>query len=270
MPQEHERAMMPEDRRQRILADIEAGGSSSIVDLSQKYNVSEMTIRRDFKLLEEQGQIKRTHGGAIRLNSSAVESRYAAKQKINSGNKTTIARYAAEHLINDGDILILEGGTTITALAHYLPARQNLTVVTNGLYTAIELRHLLPHATVICTGGILRDVSFTFVGPLVERFFQEFHADTLFLSATGMTLEAGFTDPNMLESQVKKAMVGAARRIVVLLDSSKFGVRSLTRVLQPGDVDLLITDAGAPPEIVAALRARGVEVCIAPAGAEHR
>jgi DeoR/GlpR family transcriptional regulator of sugar metabolism len=150
-------------------------------------------------------------------------------------------------------------------MAQFLTVRHNLTVVTNGLYTANELRHLLPHVTVICTGGILRDVSFTFVGPLVERFFREFHANTVFVSATGLTLEAGLTDPNMLEVQVKKAMIDAARRVVVLLDSSKFGVQSLSAILRPEDADLLITDDQAPAATIDALKARGIEICQVPA-----
>jgi DeoR/GlpR family transcriptional regulator of sugar metabolism len=262
--------MLPEQRRRQILEQVESGETTSIVDLSQKYAVSEMTIRRDLKLLEEQGQLKRTHGGALPVSAPAVEPRYAAKQKLNAQNKAAIARYAAEHLVAEGDIIILEGGTTITRMAQFLTVRHNLTVVTNGLYTANELRHLLPHATVICTGGILRDVSFTFVGPLVEQFFREFHANTVFVSATGLTLEAGLTDPNMLEVQVKKAMIAAARRVVVLLDSSKFGVQSLSTILRPEGANLLVTDDGAPPAIVDALRARGIEIRQIPAAVPHR
>jgi DeoR/GlpR family transcriptional regulator of sugar metabolism len=259
--------MLPEQRRRQILEQVESGQMTSIVDLSQKYDVSEMTIRRDLKLLEEEGQIRRTHGGALPVNAPAVEPRYAAKQKINAHNKTAIARYAAEHMVSEGDIIILEGGTTITRMAQFLTIRDNLTVVTNGLYTTNELRHLLPHVAVICTGGILRDVSFTFVGPLVEQFFRELHASTVFVSATGLTPEAGLTDPNMLEVQVKKAMIAAARRVIVLLDSSKFGVQSLSTILRPEDADLLITDDQAPRAIVDALRARGIEICQVPAAA---
>lgn len=254
--------MLPELRRRQILADIDTGEVTSIGDLSEKYSVSEMTIRRDLKLLEDDGLVRRTHGGAIRVLSGAVEPRYAAKQKINADRKAQIARYAAEQLVEDGDIIIIEGGTTITTMGQYLTIRPGLTVVTNGLYTTNELRHLLPHTTVICTGGILRDVSFTFVGPTTERFFQEFHANKLFVSGTGLSLAAGLTDPNMLECQVKKAMVGAARQVIILLDSTKIGVQSLTTVLHPGDGQILVTDDGAPAEFVAELRARGVDVRI--------
>lgn len=256
--------MLPAQRRQQILEDIETQGVGTIAEFSKKYGVSEMTIRRDLKILEEQGHVERTHGGAVRRRASVIEPRYAAKQVLHKSLKERIARYAAEKLVGDDDIIILEGGTTVTTMARYLTAKQNLTIVTHGLYTTNELQPLLPRATIICTGGILRDVSFTFVGPVTERFFHEFHANKVFLSATGLTFEAGFTDPSMLETQVKKAMISSADQIIMLLDSSKFGVKSLTTVLPADGADLLVTDEGAPESMVRALRDLGTDVCIVP------
>ena len=256
--------MLPAQRQQRILEDIEKNGVGSITELSQKYAVSEMTIRRDLLVLEEGGRIKRTHGGALLLNSTSAEPRYAAKQKLHASSKESLARYAAETLVEDRDIIILEGGTTVTAMAKYLSHVRDLTVVTHGLYTTNELLHLLPQVTVICTGGILREVSATFAGPVAEQFFHEFHANKLFLSATGLTLEAGFTDPSMLETQIKKAMIASADQVIMLLDSNKFGVKSLTTVLQAGQINILVTDAGAPTDVLQALRAPGVEVHLVP------
>lgn len=254
--------MLAAQRRQQIIDAIIADGATSITTLSERYNVSEMTIRRDLKLLEEEGALRRTHGGALRAGGSTVEPRYAAKQKVYAARKARIAQYAAEHFVAEGDTVLLEGGTTVTAMAQFLKASPGLTAVTNGLYTTNELRSLLPHTTVICTGGMLRDVSFTFVGPQPEAFLREFHAHTLFLSATGLTLEDGLTDPNMLEIQVKKVMVATARRVVILLDSSKFGVQSLAMVLRPESSHILITDQHAPQSMLQALRERGVDVRI--------
>jgi DeoR/GlpR family transcriptional regulator of sugar metabolism len=254
---EKEQPMLSAERRRSILEHIETGQSGSIALLSKKYRVSEMT---DLKMLAQEGRVQRTHGGAVLVRAAGVEPRYAAKQKVNAALKARIARYAAEQLVDAGDIILLEGGTTITAMAQYLRGKHNLTVVTNGLYTANELRHLLPYATVMCTGGILRDVSFTFVGPSTEAFFQGFHGNKLFISATGLTLEAGFTDPNLLETQVRKTMIGAVDQVIALIDSSKFGVKSLTSVVPADGVDILVTDSGAPEEIVQELRARGVDV----------
>ena len=256
--------MLPAQRQQQILEDIEKNGVGSIAELSQKYSVSEMTIRRDLLVLEGVGHIKRTYGGALLSNSLSAEPRYAAKQKLHASSKASLAQYAAEKLVKSGDIIILEGGTTITAMAQYLTNIQNLTVVTNGLYTTNELQSLAPGSTVICTGGILREVSATFVGPVAEQFFREFHANKLFLSATGLTFNAGFTDPSMLETQVKKAMKASADQVIMLLDSHKFGVKSLTTFLQADQINILVTDAAAPEDVLQTLRAKGVEIHIVP------
>jgi DeoR/GlpR family transcriptional regulator of sugar metabolism len=260
--------LLPTQRRQRILADIDHSGMGTVIGLSEKYGVSEMTIRRDLKALAEDGHIKRTHGGAVRQQVSPVELHIVARekrQKLWSAQKARIADFAARDCIADGDVIIMEGGTTVTMMAQYLADKQELTVVTNGLATTSELQRFLPSsATIICAGGILRAVSSTFVGPVAERFFREFHANKLFLSATGLTLAAGVTDPNMLETQVKRAMIASASQVIVLLDSSKFGVKSLMTVLDLDEIDLLITDEATPPDMVEGLKARGVDVCVAP------
>jgi DeoR/GlpR family transcriptional regulator of sugar metabolism len=227
-----------------------------------------MTIRRDLRYLEENGHIKRTYGGAIRWPPSPSDSSVLDRERreeIAARRKVSIARYAAEHLVEDGDIIILEGGTTVTAMIPYLADREELTVVTNGLRTTEELRRHLPlDATILCTGGILRPESSTFVGPATERFFREFHAHRLFLSATGLTLRAGITDPKILETQVKRAMINSASEVIMLLDSSKFGVKSLMNVLELKEITLFITDQDAPAEFIEELQQHGVRVQIAP------
>lgn len=258
----------PTERRRQIIRDIDVLGENVVPRLSRKYGVSEMTIRRDLKALEATGAIKRTYGGAIRWPGGWSEPPLLARDKrqtLAMAQKTLLARYAAEELVTADDSIILEGGTTVTAMAPYLAEKGELTVATNGIATAEELRrHLAPGATIISTGGIVRPESSTCVGAVAERFFGEFHANRLFLSATGLSLDAGLTDPKILEIQVKQAMVEAAREVILLLDSSKFGVRSLMRVVDLGRIDLLLTDEAAPPETVGALRARGLRVILVP------
>lgn len=253
--------MIPEQRRQDILKLVSSQGSGTITELSKRYGVSDMTIRRDLQALEKEGHLKYTHGGAIILQKDGLraEPRYEAKTRQHLTQKAEIARYAA-HFVTDNDIIILESGTTVTAMVPHLAGKENLTVVTNGLFTTTELRTLAPASTVICTGGILRGVSFTFVGPLAERFFAEFYARKLFLSGLGFTLDAGLTDPQMIDTQVKKAMIASADQVIVLVDSSKFGVKSFTRVIAAYDADILITDNAAPREIIEDLRSHGVDV----------
>jgi DeoR/GlpR family transcriptional regulator of sugar metabolism len=257
--------LKPQERQQQIIKDIDSLDDNIIPRLSQKYGVSEMTIRRDLKVLEETGLIKRTYGGAVRWPEPPLLVR-DKRQTLAQPQKARIARYAAEQLVQHGDIIILEGGTTATAMATYLADKDDLTVVTNGMATAEELRRNLPlSATIIATGGILRPESSTCVGPVTERFFREFHANRLFLSATGLTLQEGITDPKMLETQVKRAMIASAGEVIMLMDSTKFGVRSLMKVIDWGEIRMLITDDNASEAMVAGLRAKGVEVVIAPA-----
>ena len=260
--------LLPPLRRQRILEEIAHAGVGLVPELSEKYGVSEMTIRRDLKALEEDGYVQRTHGGAIRRTVSLPEPRIVAResrQTLYAQQKRAIARYAASTCVSDADILILEGGTTATAMVPYLVDYLDLTVVTNGLDTTNELHRLMhPGTTIICAGGILRPEASTFVGPVAERFFREFHANRVFLSATGLTLRAGVTDPSMLETEVKRAMFSSASEVVMLLDSSKFGVKSLMTVLDLEQIDILVTDENCPEEMAEGLRERDVDLRIAP------
>ena len=246
-----------------ILEDIEVRGAGTIEEFSQKYRVSAMTIRRDLQVLEEEGYIEKTYGGAIRKRTSVISDDYAAKQKIAYEQKRRIAEYAAQNFILSGDILILEGGTTVAGVIPYLDKQERLTVITHSLYVAKELQSFLPCFSVICTGGLLRDDSFTFVGPITERVLSEFHANKAFLSFTGLTLEDGFTDPSILETQVKRAIISAADQVIVLLDSTKIGVRSLTTVMSLIEADVLITDADAPADALERLQQLGIDVHIA-------
>lgn len=246
------------ERREAIIELLLAQDAATIPELVDRFGVSHMTIRRDLETLAEEVTMDR---GEVRLlQHSAVEPRYAAKQRVNAALKVQIARYAAQHFVQDGDVILMEGGTTVTAMTRHLHSKFGLTVVTNGLYTINELARLVHTATVMSTGGVLRDVSFTYVGPATEQFLSMIHARTLFVSATGFTLEHGFTDPNPLEAQVRRAMVSCAERVVVLLDSTKFGVVSLVTVAPANGVDVIVTDAGAPAHELKQLREAGVDV----------
>lgn len=260
--------LRPNARREHILKDIEQIDDNLIPQLSEKYGVSEMTIRRDLKVLEDEGYIKRTWGGAVLWPLANVEPAVLSRAKragMGLRQKEAIAAYAARHFVEEGDIITMEGGTTVTAMAQFLKGFEDLTVVTNGLYTTDELqRCLAPSNSIICSGGILRPESSTFVGPVAESFFREFNAHRLFLSATGLSLQTGITDPKMLETQVKRAMIASAGEVILLLDSSKFGVKSLMTVIELSRVTALITDSGAPAELVERLRAGGLNVILAP------
>jgi DeoR/GlpR family transcriptional regulator of sugar metabolism len=260
--------LKPIERRQQILRDIDQLDDNMIPALSLKYGVSQMTIRRDLQVLQETGVIRRTYGGAVRWPQAAETPAVVAREKrqtLATAQKAAIALYAARELVHDGDIIILEGSTTVTGMVPHLTDRHNLTVMTNSLFTAEELRRRMPHsATLLCAGGIIRPESSTFVGPVAERFFRELHVDRLFLSATGLTLREGITDPQMLETQVKRAMIESAGEVIVMLDSTKIGARSLKRIMDFSEIALLVTDADAPPGVLESLRGQGVRVAVVP------
>lgn len=257
--------MLPLQRRSRIVAYLAQHGGGTVAELAALCDVSEMTIRRDLASLEAEEAVQRTHGGAVYLDSSSIELPFDAKEGYHKELKDRIAACAVRRFLHNDAVIILEGGTTVTGMAQSLAGFSNLTILTNGLRTAAALHDLLPAATVMCSGGTLREVSYTFLGPLAQQFFGRFHAHMAFFSAIGFTLEEGFTDADLLESEAKRAMSAAARRRIVLLDSAKFGVRSFTTTFRatPAEVDVLVTDDGAPTEILDVVRDRGIEVIVA-------
>jgi DeoR/GlpR family transcriptional regulator of sugar metabolism len=257
--------LLTERRREQIVELVDQLGSVTNEELVSRFGVSLMTVWRDLTGLEEAGRLRRVRGGAARLDRRLdrrleTEPFYVSKQVINEAKKDSIARYAAQHFIADGDIVFMEAGTTVAAMARHLPAYRHLTVVGNGLGTMNELAKQLPGVTVFCCGGLLREVGLTFVGPQAEAYFRQINAHTCFLSATGITTSEGVTDPNLLEIQVKRAMAHSAERIVLLMDSTKFGIRSLAKIFDICDVDVLVTDDDAPPATLDEIRAVGVDV----------
>ena len=252
-------------RRSRILEVVDEKGSVTTEQLVEQLDVSLMTIWRDLTALDSEGRLRKIRGGATRMvKGRDVEPLFVSKQVVNRQRKEQIAQYAATTLVADNDILFLEAGTTVAAMVKYFQQR-NLTILGNGLGTMNELSNRLPDMNVYCCGGMLRDVAQTFVGPQAEEFFQRMNARTCFLSATGFTFIEGITDPNPLEIQVKRSMAKSAERVVMLLDSTKFGLKSLSRTLTVDEVDILVTDADAPQEYLAQIAQAGVDVRIAEA-----
>lgn len=247
--------MIPAQRRQVLVQTIFDQGGATIKDLSERHDVSEMTIRRDLRQLAKEGQVRISHGGAVPISAKqGSEQLYSLKETINREVKSTIAKYAVENFVNDNDVIILDPGTTAVHMIPHLKAKTGLTVVTNGLQTINMLRELLPQAKLICTGGILRGVSHTFVGPSAEGYFSDFFATCYFVSSVGVTLGDGLTDPQILDTQVKKAMLRSAGKTIALLDSSKFGVRSTVKVADLSELHAIVTGAELAPETITSLR----------------
>jgi len=252
--------LLIDERRQHILSLIRSHGRALVRELSRSLNISQITIRKDLEYLQSKGLVQRTHGGALRIQSSALlDPTLKEKQKQHSQEKQRIAE-AAVRMVEEGQCVMLDSGTTTTAIAHELKSFSQLTVITNAVNIAAELTST--NLEVILIGGSLRKNSFSLVGPLAEDVLQEMHADILFLGVDGFDPEVGLTTPNFLESRVNRAMVKAASRVVAVCDSTKFNRRSLSRIVLPSAIHCVITDRGLPPETAEILRAQNIEVVL--------
>ncbi|WP_243648225.1 transcriptional repressor AgaR [Acidipila rosea] len=252
--------MLIDERRQHIFAILQSEGRVLVGDIARKLGISQITIRKDLDALQAKGLILRTHGGALPAQTGALfDPSIQEKQQRHLQEKQRIATAAAK-LVHEGQCVMLDSGTTTTAVAHALKRFHQLTVITNAVNIAAELTGT--DFEVILTGGTLRKNSFSLVGPLAEDVLQEMHADVLFLGVDGLDLEAGVTTPNVLESRVNRAMVKAARTVVAVCDSTKFNRRSLSRIVSLSEIHHVITDQAASAPIVEALRNHNIQVTL--------
>lgn len=252
--------MLIDERRRHILSLVQSQGRVLVGELSRTLGISQITIRKDLEHLQSRGLVQRTHGGALRLQSGALfDPSLQEKQKQHSQEKQRIAD-AAARMVQEGQCVMLDSGTTTTAVAHALKRFSQLTLITNAVNIAADLAST--NFEVILIGGTLRKNSFSLVGPLAEDVLEEMHADILFLGVDGFDVETGITTPNFLESRVNRAMVKASRRIVVVCDSTKFNRRSLSRIIPTAAVHSVITDKNLPREAEEALRSQNIEVIL--------
>ena len=249
---------MSEDRRRQIIERIEAEGRVRVEDLSEKFEVSQVTIRKDLADLEERGLLQRTHGGAVFVHKSRFNPSFLEKVQLQAAQKQAIARKAVE-FIEEGDAIILDAGSTTLALAQVMKDRfRRLVVITSSIPIALELSHTA--WDLIIVGGQLRQHSLALIGPASVCALRDYHVDKAFLGATGVTLKNGYSTPNPLDAELKQAMMRSAERTFVLTDSSKLGHAVLAAYAQLDEVHTLITDAKAPQTFVQAMQHRELRI----------
>ena len=235
-------------------------GRVLVVDLAKHFHTSQVTIRKDLHTLHVKGRIHRTHGGALSVRASALEDpTLREKEKLHRKEKLQIAA-AAVRMVTEGQVVILDSGTTTTAIARAMRNFQNVTVITNAVNIAAELSGSA--VEVILTGGNLRKNSFSLVGPISEETLRRLNADILFLGVDGFDVQYGLSTPNLLEAKVNRAMMDVAKLVVAVCDSSKFGKRSLSLIAPPSEIQHVITDRGIPKNDLSVLKKSGVEVTI--------
>jgi DeoR/GlpR family transcriptional regulator of sugar metabolism len=259
------------DQRRALIADeVRRRGAVRVSELTERLAVSDMTIRRDLDVLATAGVLDKVHGGATaRGLRTTDEPGFEAKSERQLDEKEAIARRAAA-LVEPGQAIALTAGTTNWRLAHHLVQIPDLTVVTNSLQVASVLhREGGTDLTVVLTGGV-RTPSDALVGPVAVATIRSLHVDVLFMGVHGMSAEAGFTTPNLLEAETNRALIAASRRLVVVADHTKWGVRGLSRIAGLGDADTIVSDAGLPGDARAALAEQGVSLLIAPERSTRR
>ena len=246
-------------RREHIRLLVRESGIARVEDLRRELKVSVATIRRDLEVLEEEGKVRRVHGGAVSTENRLDEAVFDDKTNQFSKQKRAIAEEAYQ-LIGQEESLFLDGGSTTLCLARLLKNRNDLTVVTNSLRAAAELANSEPR--VILTGGELRKISQTMVGPLTSAVLSQVRVDRAFMGTMGFCLKNGLTTTDPNEAFVKGLVAEQAVQVVLLADSSKAEKVSFARVSDWDKVDILVSDQNLPPIFTKSLPKRGLKVCV--------
>jgi DeoR/GlpR family transcriptional regulator of sugar metabolism len=248
--------MLKQERQARILEILRTDGKLIATDLSIALNVSDDTVRRDLRELAEAGKLQRVHGGA--LPRSSVEMNYAARELQASAGKAAVAR-AAVKLIENGHVIIMDGGSTVLQVVQRLPADLEATIVTHSPRIAVALAGY-PRIEIIVIGGILYKADFLSVGAGTVKAFSSINADLCLQGIWGLHPEVGITYPNFEEVHVKRAMMQSADQVVALASAEKLGTASSFFVAPVNELTHLVTERTVPEEMLKPYRKLGVEI----------
>ncbi len=260
---EDQQRMLVEERRRHIIDLLDKSKRVTVRELSGIFSVSAVTVRADLEALSQMGALVRSHGGAVKSLSPAPDLPISLKERVRQNEKARIGAIAA-NMIQDGETVIFDSGTTTAAVAKCVAdlRLESLTVITNALNIALLLANL-PQVRIIMLGGFLRGGALSMVGPHAEQALCNLNADRMFLGVDGIDPEVGLTTPDVLEAQLSALMIRVSREVIAVADSSKFMQRSLSIIGKLDAMHKLITDEGIPQEMLDALDAAGVEVIIA-------
>jgi DeoR family transcriptional regulator of aga operon len=256
------RRLLVEERRRLIVELVEKQGRATVEELATRFGTSTVTIRADLDALARSSAIARSHGGALPMAAATHDTPLNIKETRWHAQKLRIGEAAAK-MIRDGETIILDSGSTTVEIARQIRQMkfESLTVITNALNIAMELSGL-PQIRVMMLGGLLRQTSYSLVGPDAEQALAKLSADRLFLGVDGLDPNVGVTTPDPLEAALNALMIRVSRQTIAVLDASKLGQRSLSVITPVKNLDMVISDNSAPAETVEALRAAGVQVVL--------
>ncbi|RAN82024.1 DeoR family transcriptional regulator [Bacillus sp. SRB_336] len=256
------RRLLVEERRRMIVDLVEQQGRATVEELATRFGTSTVTIRADLDALARSSAIARSHGGALPMAAATHDTPLNIKETRWHAQKLRIGEAAAK-MIRDGETIILDSGSTTVEIARQIRQMkfESLTVITNALNIAMELSGL-PQIRVMMLGGLLRQTSYSLVGPDAEQALAKLSADRLFLGVDGLDPNVGVTTPDPLEAALNALMIRVSRQTIAVLDASKLGQRSLSVITPVKNLDMVISDDSAPAETVEALRAAGVQVVL--------
>lgn len=248
--------MLVAERRRKIVELVNERLSIRVSELSDIFSVTEETIRRDLEKLEQDQLLSRSHGGAVSIGKEATDVPFMVREITNSDEKKAIAAEAVKW-IEPGEQIVLDGSTTAWYMAQELPDMP-LTVITNSIKVALELSKK-EQIKVISTGGMLLANSLSYVGPLSERSLDSYYVNKLFLSCKGVHL-SGLSDSNEWQAILKKKMMDIASQVILLADSSKFGVKTFAHISELTRIHHVISDSNIPAEFQKELQEKAIPV----------
>lgn len=253
--------MLAIERRNEILMKLQAERRVVVSELSQLYDVSEETIRRDLEKLVNEGVAIKSYGGAVINENANLEVPFNIRKNYNVVGKQKIAEQIAA-MVKDGESLMLDASSTAVYIAKALKEKKNLTVITNSIEIVVELMDM-PDWKVLSTGGLSREGSFALVGPQTDKMLKSYHVDKTIISCKGFDLESGLTDSDELHANNKITMLEAAGKKILAVDKSKFDKTAFTAIGALEDITTVVTDEEPDRRWIQAFEEAGVE-CVYP------
>lgn len=248
------------ERHRFIISEVEKRGYVAVKDFSNLLGVSEVTIRKDLKELERKKMLVRSHGGVSPLSSLISDRHIDEKEKIMVEEKLRIAE-AANELLNENDRIIIASGTTLLYFARKISIKEPLTIITSSVKVSLTLCYY-PNIEIIQLGGDMRKSSASVIGPYAEQFLSGLMCNKLFIGVDGIDIDFGLTTSNIGEAHLNQYMLDAAKEVIVLADSSKFGKQGFGKICNLDRVNHIITDKKAPQNIVQIIQQMGIKITL--------